>query len=308
MGSMSRKEFLADGAAFIAGTACAAGEMLEASSGPMDDGLHVKFFGTGAAEGMRYPKTTPNFRRQSSLLVEGRFLIDLTRMHDDMFAPGEEKPHVIVYTHSHGDHYDPVAALRCGITDAYLSKTWIEDARKDFDRASKKLGLPMPTLHPLELYKPFTLFGCYEIMPLPGNHWTGKPHEQAQIYTIKKICRNGRVRLLYATDTSDIPSGAYFGGGFEQDPLTAVIMEATGQPGRKYDGLRISHSNADSVVKIFSTYLKPGHAGYHPPKGQPVYFTHMGMDCWKNTDLESEIRDGFCAPSDGLEVTFKAVP
>ncbi len=22
----------------------------------------------------------------------------------------------------------------------------------------------------------------YEILPLPGNHWTGKPHEQALIY------------------------------------------------------------------------------------------------------------------------------
>ena len=214
------------------------------------------------------PRTENPYRRCSSLLVENRFLIDFTRMAEEMLPDGV-KPKIILYTHSHGDHYDPEAAVKLGIEHVYLQRGWLEDARKDFTRAVNKHQGTMPEFHPLDVGVKFKL-GEYEILPLPGNHWTGKPHEQALIYKVSKQCRDGAVRLLYATDTSGLMSYVYFHGFTPEEPMTAVIMEATGYPGMRFGGLNVSHSTADVVHDIFTTYLRPGENGrYLPPSGHP---------------------------------------
>ena len=267
-----------------------------------DEGLHVRFLGSGSACWEKEPRTSKIFRRYSSVLVDGAFLIDYTWMAEDMLPEGC-RPDTVIYTHSHGDHYDPRAAVKLGVKHVYLQRGWLADARRDFERAVADPSA-MPEIHPLDVCVPFNL-GGYEILPLPGNHWTGKPHEQALIYKVTKRCRDGAVRLLYATDTSGLMSTVFFHGCRKDAPLTAVIMESTGNPVQKFGGMNISNSTASTVNDIFTTYLKPGKGHYMPNPGQPVYLTHIGYYEWGQRTFDEQLPSGLKLAHDGLEVTFK---
>ena len=266
-----------------------------------EEGLNVRFLGSGSACWDREPRTSKIFRRFSSVLIDNRFLIDYTWMAEDMLPEGC-RPKVIVYTHSHPDHYDPKAAVKLGVRDVYLQRGWIEDARRDFRKAAEQVGGVMPEIHPLDVCKAFDLCG-YEILPLPGNHWADKPYEQALIYKVSKKCAGGDVRLLYATDTSGLMSTVLFYGC--RPPITAAIMEATGNPVQRFSGLNISHSTASVVNDIFTTWLKPGKGGYRPNPGQPVYLTHIGYYEWGQKTFDDKMPPGLALAHDGLEVLFK---
>ena len=275
-----------------------------------DEGLHVRFLGSGSACWEKEPRTSKIFRRYSSALIDRRFLIDYTWMAEDMLPEGC-RPDTVIYTHSHGDHYDPRAAVKLGVKHVYLQRGWLADAKRDFEKAAEKVGRDVlgapckpPEIHPLDVCVPFNL-GGYEILPLPGNHWTGKPHEQALIYKVTKRCRDGAVRLLYATDTSGLMSTVFFHGCRKDAPLTAVIMEATGNPVQKFGGMNISHSTASTVNDIFTTYLKPGKGHYMPPPGQPVYLTHIGYYEWGQRTFDDKLPPGLKLAHDGLEVLFR---
>lgn len=297
---MNRRTFLGGmGAATAVGLA---GEAKADAPGD-DGGLHVRFLGSGSACWEKEPRTSKIFRRYSSVLVDGAFLIDYTWMAEDMLPEGC-RPDTIVYTHSHGDHYDPRAAVKLGVKHVYLQRGWVADAKRDFEKAVEKVGGVVPEIHPLDVCVPFNL-GGYEILPLPGNHWTGKPHEQALIYKVTKRCRDGAVRLLYATDTSGLMSTVFFHGCRKDAPLTAVIMESTGNPVQKFGGMNISHSTASTVNDIFTTYLKPGRGHYMPPTGQPVYLTHIGYYEWGQKTFDDKLPPGLTLAHDGLEVLFK---
>lgn len=290
-------------------TATAGLDALGASSGD-EEGLRVRFLGSGSACWEKEPRTSKIFRRYSSVLIDGTFLIDYTWMAADMLPEGC-RPTTIVYTHSHGDHYDPRAAVKLGVKHVFLQRGWLEDAKRDFEKAVETIPtLPdgrtsaLPEIHPLDVCVPFAL-GGYEILPLPGNHWTGKPHEQALIYKVTKRCRDGAVRLLYATDTSGLMSTVFFHGCRKDAPLTAVIMESTGNPVQKFGGMNISHSTASTVNDIFTTYLKPGKGRYMPNPGQPVYLTHIGYYEWGQKTFDEQLPPGLQLAHDGLEVLFR---
>lgn len=299
---MKRSEFIA-----TMGAALAASAVAETAEAVLPESMKVKFIGSGSACWEKEPRTSKIFRRYSSVLVDNAFLIDYTWMGADMLPPGFV-PQAIVYTHSHPDHYDAKAAVKLGVRHVYLQRGWLADAQADFAKAVEAVGGTAPEIHPLDLFTPFRVGDC-ELLPLPGNHWTGKPYEQALIYTVKKACKGGNVRLLYATDTSGITSQAYFGGGFSRkNPLTAAIMEATGQPGRKFDGLRISHSTADTVNEIFTSWLKPGEPGkraYTPNPGQKVWLTHIGYYEWGQKTFDDVLPAGLAVAHDGLELEFR---
>jgi len=236
------------------------------------------------------------------VLIDGSVLIDYTWMAEDMLPEGC-RPATIVYTHSHGDHYDPKAAVKLGVKDVYLQRGWMEDAKRDFAKAVAAIGGIVPTIHPLDMCVPFNL-GGYEILPLPGNHWTDKWYEQALIYKVTKKCKDGPVRLLYATDTSGLMSTVFFHGCRKDAPITAAIMEATGNPVQRFGGLNISHSTASGVNDIFTTYLRPGNGHYMPNPGQPVYLTHIGYYEWGQRTFEDKMPPGLQLAHDGLEVVF----
>ena len=83
------------------------------------DGLLVRFLGTGAAD-WNGIDSRGEHRRLSSILLDSRTLVDLTPSCLDMIPTGVQ-PNTIIYTHSHGDHYNPEAALKVGVKRVYLS-------------------------------------------------------------------------------------------------------------------------------------------------------------------------------------------
>ena len=85
---MKRRTFLGSmGAAAAVGLAGEVGHAVpSAPSG--DEGLHVRFLGSGSACWEKEPRTSKIFRRYSSALIDGRFLIDYTWMAEDMLPEG----------------------------------------------------------------------------------------------------------------------------------------------------------------------------------------------------------------------------
>ena len=109
--------------------------------------MKVRFLGTGAAD-WKGRDERGELRRLTSVLLEDRILIDFTPSDADMLKDGF-KPEAIFYTHSHGDHYNPTAALRLGLKKAFLGGTWIDRAREDFAKAAKESDLKVPEIVPL---------------------------------------------------------------------------------------------------------------------------------------------------------------
>lgn len=310
----SRRDFI--GAALAAsavGTGCATTAAAEgiselpASTGPEqtdDPSLRVRFLGTGAADWERAPRTGKIYRRWSCVLIDNRFLIDFTHKSEDMIPDGC-RPKAILYTHSHPDHYDPKAALKLGVKHVFASRTWIADTKAEYEKVLAAVGGELPVFHPLDVGKRFRL-GPYEILPVPGNHYADRWYEQALLYKVTKLCKDGPARLFYATDTSGIMSSAYFLACRSKEPINAVIMESCGRPGHKFDGLSISHSTADRVKEIFSTILKPGKSAYRPSSpDQPVYLTHVGYGDWGTNTFDEELGPGFRVASDGQEIEVR---
>lgn len=276
------------------------------------DDMKVLFLGTGAA-GWKPGGNSP--RRNSSILVEDKFLIDFTISVEDML-PINVHPKEIFYTHSHADHYQPERAVLLGVEKVFLSETWIERARENFKAASEKTGKPMPEIVPLKLNTPVQLHGM-TITPLAANHATNDYNEQTLIYLIEKGTTEDKlgVRLLYATDTGGIMGRASRSAGIDTHKslttpraITAFVMESTMGMGHDEDYRMFNHSSSEVVSRITNMLIKTQR--YLPPKGQPVYITHMSNSLHDRKSQE-EINQGLPVPLraayDGLEVVFKAV-
>jgi phosphoribosyl 1,2-cyclic phosphodiesterase len=269
-----------------------------------DPGLHLRFLGTGAAD-WHGPDARGEHRRFSSVLLDGRILIDYTPSNADMLPEGC-KPECIFYTHSHGDHYNPKALVELGVPLAYLNESWIDRARGNFADVSAQTGLPAPELVPLRIADK-TVCGDITITALPANHAVNLT-EQTMIYLIEK----GPVRLLYATDTGGIPALAARLIGIDShdshaQPINGLIMEATMGMGDKGDeDFRLfTHSSVNTVRHTVNMLLK--HKRYLPQEGQPVYLTHFARTLQPTQkELEATLPAPLVAAYDGLEITFKA--
>ncbi len=258
---LTRRSFIAGAAA--AGCMAAVGGDAKA---PQHEGIRLRFLGTGAAGGPRH----------SSVLLEGKTLIDFRESARDMLPPGAA-PDTIFYTHSHGDHYNPVQALRLGtIRHVFTQETWAEGARREFAAAAAKLGVPTPEVTPLPFRKPVRVNGL-TITGLPANHSTGRitngEYERTSIYLVEK----GPARMLYATDTGGIPGEAAQYIGIDAHirngrPITALVMEATTGFGCEDDFRLFVHSTIDTVARTVRVLTKTQRL--LSPPDQPVYITH----------------------------------
>lgn len=267
-----------------------------------DAGLSVRFLGTGAADWFDKDERG-EYRRLSSVLLEGHIIIDFTPSAKDMIPPMAH-PDTIFYTHSHGDHYNPKAAIELGIKRVYLSNTWYDCAVADFTREAKKLNVSAPEIIPLYVGQSVEVDGV-RFTPAPANHATAKRYEQPLIYVVEK----GHVRLLYATDTATLP--AYTTRWLNIDrhvaeakPLTAIIMEATMGMGHNEDYRLFTHSSVfdvERMVKVLTSTKR-----YTPPVGQPVYLTHMARTMHgTQAELDAQLPAPLKAAYDGLEVVFR---
>lgn len=301
-------------AGMLPGCAAAAGAQRAATTSASDP-VHIKlseeagtplkmrFLGTGAAD-WNGRDERGELRRLSSVLLDSKVLIDFTPTDEDMIPAGV-KPEVIFYTHSHGDHYNPKAALKLGIKNVFLGATWVERAKADFEKAAKETGGKVPEITPLSLGDKVTVHGM-TLTALPANHATGDLKEQTLIYLIEKQ----EVRVLYATDTGGIPAIAARLVGIDPHAngkaITGLVMEATMGMDGDEDFRIFTHSSVGTVLRTTHMLLDKGR--YTPKEGQPVYLTHMARTLHgTQAELDKTLPKPLKAAYDGLEVIFTAL-
>lgn len=306
---MDRRNFLrtmgvATAAAAVSETGLAAAlpKNKKTESVVKEQGLKVRFLGTGAAD-WKGPDARGEHRRLSSVLLDDRILIDFTPTDLDMLPEGC-KPECIFYTHSHGDHYNPGALIDLGIPKVHLSKTWITRAWKEVNEAANQKGVAAPEIVPLGIGET-SILGDIAITALPANHAINDT-EQALIYLIEK----GTVRVIYATDTGGIMGVAARIAGIDPHvkngtPITGLIMEATMGMGNKGDeDYRLfTHSSVNTVHRTVKMLVR--HKRYLPKEGQYVYLTHLARGLHgTQAELDATLPSPLKAAYDGLEVVF----
>ena len=338
--AISRRNFLlSSAAAAVAGCMAPpedADPFTDGSEPLTEGGIRVRFLGSGAA-GWKPEWCThnPHMRRQSSVLIENKVMIDCTRCAFDKMPEGCH-PEVLFQTHSHGDHYSAKAAVLSGVRRMYVQETWAAAAKSEVTTAALKLGRRAPEVIGLPFGTPVTVCGL-RIMGVPANHSTSRVTDGVLERTSLYLVEKGPSRLLYATDTGGIPGDAarmvgidphvtpenftqkhaFAGNPFvnEPKPITAFIMEATN--GDLDDDFRVFvHSSVQTVARIVSGLIKTKR--FVPPAGQNAYLTHLGIRYrgWASEKIEAEIptllpeniRKNLPAPiraaSDGLEVVL----
>ncbi len=265
-------------------------------------GIAVRFLGTGAAD-WNGKDERGEHRRLSSILIEKHILMDFTPSASDMLPKGI-RPDAIFYTHSHGDHYQPAAALSAGVRKIYLSHTWFDAAVSDFQQAAKQQNLAMPEIIPLFVGQRVRI-GELSIMPVPANHATSNLREQTLLYLMEK----GDARVLYATDTAGIPAVSAQLIGIDAHksngkPITGFIMEATMGLNHDADFRHFTHTDVSEVLRIVKVLTQTNR--YLPPANQPVYLTHMARTLHgTQAELDVQLPSPLKAAYDGLEVVFK---
>ena len=285
-------------------------------------GIRVRFLGCGAA-GWRpeWVKKSPHLRRQSSVLLENRILIDFTRCSFDML-PADCHPEVLFQTHSHGDHYDPRAAVKSGVKRMYVQETWASAAREEVGKSAAMLGLPAPEVIGLPFGKPVVECGM-RFTGVPANHSTSRVTDGVLERTSLYLVEKGASRLLYATDTGGIMGDAARmigiaphitdknsawsadAGGYVRRPqaLTALVMEATN--GYSDEDFRLfEHSSVQTVSRTVNMLMKCGR--FTPPPGQHAYITHLGgkYRVLPSEKIEKELPSTLRAAHDGLELVL----
>ena len=299
---MDRRDFLKVSSVSLMamGADDVAAKMFEPSQ-EKKEGMLVHFLGTGAAD-WNGPDNRGEQRRLSSILVDNNVLFDFTAGNIEMIPAGL-KPEVVFYTHSHNDHYHPESALKIGVRKVYLSQTWFDIAKADFEKASKKLNVQMPELIPLYIGQAVHVDGL-RVTPLPASHATSKLFEQTLIYLIEK----SEARVMYATDTAGIPAVAARLAGIDAHdpngkPLTGLIMEATMGMDHDNDYRIFAHSSVGMVYRAVEVLQKTKR--YLPVDDQPVYLTHMARTLHgTQAELDATLPYPLKAAYDGLEVIF----
>ena len=299
---MDRRDFLKVSSVSLMamGADDVAAKMFEPSQ-EKKEGMSVRFLGTGAAD-WNGPDNRGEQRRLSSILVDNNVLFDFTASNIEMIPAGL-KPEVVFYTHSHNDHYHPESALKIGVKKVYLSQTWYDIAKTDFEKASKKMNVQMPELIPLYIGQAVHVDGL-RVTPLPASHATSKLFEQTLIYLIEK----SEARVMYATDTAGIPAVAARLAGIDAHdpngkPLTGLIMEATMGMDHDNDYRIFAHSSVGMVHRAVEVLQKTKR--YLPVDAQPVYLTHMARTLHgTQAELDAILPYPLKAAYDGLEVIF----
>ena len=309
------------GMAALAAAGCVTGAA-EDGEERAERGIRVRFLGSGSAGwDPEWPKTKPHMRRQSSVLLEGRALLDFTKCGFDMM-PGGCRPEVLFQTHSHGDHYNPEAAVRSGVKRMYVQETWAAAARSEVQAAAERIGLPAPEVIALPFGEAVEECGM-RFMGVPANHSTSRVTDGVLERTSLYLVEKGPARLLYATDTGGITGDAARMIGIDSHvrpqnigkyksrrkyvhdpmPITAFIMEAT--DGDQDDDFRLFvHSSVQTVSRTVNMLLRTGR--YVPPAGQHAYITHLGIKyrSWPSEKIDAELPEPLRAAYDGLELVL----
>ena len=291
--NVSRRKFLASSTALAALAGCMAAKPKAAAAAeqaPVSaaSGIRVRFLGTGAAGWRPEWAKNPHARRQSSVLLENKVLIDFTMCSFDKL-PADCHPEVLFQTHSHGDHYNPTAAVKSGVKRMYVQETWADAARAEVAQAAARLSLPAPEVIGLPFGKPVVACGM-RFTGVPANHSTSRVTdgvlERTSVYLVEKTAQAGAVTYVH-----------------KPQALTAFIMEAT--DGDSDDDFRLFvHSSVQTVSRTVNMLVK--HGRLKLPPGQHAYITHLGLKYrgWPAERIDKELPELLRAASDGLELVL----
>lgn len=270
--------------------------------------LKIQFKGTCSAGKMDWKNG--EYHRHSCVLVEDSVMIDLTDNSLDI-VPNDGSIKTICYTHSHSDHFDPEAAMKLGITKAYIHESWAKKARKMFAKKAEEMrsaGIKVkePEIIPV-CFKQRIVFNAntdseVTLTPLLANHVTSIDEEFAVIYLIEKKVparyikgaaapEPGQessydpnlVRVLYATDTGNITGKAARGAGIDSHrkpgkAINGLIMEATMGPDLPEDFRIFNHSSVQAVSITTNMLLATGRL--IPGDNPPSLITHMSKSLY----------------------------
>jgi len=269
---------------------------------PGDICLKLRFLGTGAAD-WNGPDERGEYRRLSSILLDNEVLVDFTDTSRDMLPEGV-RPHTVFYTHSHGDHYNPKAALGVGVRKVFVGDTWIARCREDFEMTCSETGFPMPEITAVAVGQKIELENGISFTALPANHCTEDTNEQCLLYLIEKA----QNRLLYATDTGGIICRAARIAGLDAhnsgNPITALVMEATMGLDFDDDYRLFTHSSVATVLRTTQVLMRTGR--YVPVEGQQVFLTHMARTLHgTQAELDRNLPPLLKAAYDGLEICLR---
>ena len=315
----TRRNVLIGGAAAVGSLV---GGRALAAEATVSSGIRVRFLGSGAA-GWRKEllEKSPHMRRQSSVLLENKALIDFTKCSFDMLPEGC-RPEVLFQTHSHGDHYNPKAAVESGVKRMYVHESWVKAAQREVSEAAQALSRPAPEVIALQFGRPVEECGM-RFTCVPANHSTSRVTDGVLERTSLYLVEKGTSRLLYATDTGGIPGDAarmigidphvtkanfsrYAGSGqyvSEPKALTAFVMEAT--DGDLDEDFRLFvHSSVQVVARTVAMLIKNGR--YTPPPGQHAYITHLAIKYrgWPSEKIDAELPPTLRSAHDGLELVL----
>lgn len=275
---------------------------------PVSDRLKIRFKGTNAAG--RPAWGNGEYHRHSCILIEDSVMIDLTSNSLDI-VPADGSVKALCFTHSHPDHYDPVAVLKVGVPTVYIHESWAGKALAQFRKTAAELSasegreFKVPEVVPTHFGQRIVFNKGTEheltITPLMADHVTSIEDEFSVIYLIEKMVPERwiegsrgtdpflggenqkrydprRVRILYATDTSGITGKAARRSGIDchrKDgwAINGLIMESTMGPDFVEDYRLYNHSSTGTVATTANVLMKTGRL--IPGGNQPVYITHM---------------------------------
>ena len=240
--------------------------------------MKIRFLGTGAAD-WNGPDARGEYRRLTSTLIDGSLLIDFTKTAADMLKD-ISAVRCILITHSHSDHFDPVAIAALAPAVLFAHESWAEE-----------ISIPGIEVRPVAIGQ-WTQADEYEIMALPSNHSTARAYEQTVNYLIKK---DGKL-FLYATDGAWLPNRSlHLMKGLNLD---GMAIDATIGDGHAGDYRIFEHNSIPMIRIMVETMTK---TGLLKPEA-PVFLTHMARTLH---GTQKEVEDGVCAPFvvcfDGME-------
>lgn len=258
--------------------------------------MEVICLGTSASPSMPIPFCTcdvckvcrsvggKNYRRRSSILVDGKLIVDIgPDVVSSSFTHGVslENVSLCLQTHCHSDHFDP-ELIACrnseygGITSGVLRFVAPSSTAQQADLMVAKqcsygsiLGKNGLTAYNMiaDVIQPFERIQIdpYQITALPANHGNG---QDCFIYAIE---RDG-VALLYATDTSVLQNIVWDFLEEEQFCFSAIFLDHTygiGFPSKERDHLG-QQDFVDHVNKFRELRLVK--------RGGVIYATHLSHE------------------------------
>ncbi len=213
--------------------------------------MKLLFLGTGGSD-WNGPDERGEYRRHASALLDNSLLIDVTQSVLDMI-PDPAAVTDVFFTHSHNDHFDPVALKALAPCRVYAHESW----------ADVLAGEGLDVI-PLQIDEPVQAAG-FTVIPMPANHYADRENETTLHYLIEK---EGK-RVLYATDGGWLTTRENQIIGTKT--LDAIVFDATVGDGYSDDFQIFHHNSVDMIRLMRASLVKTGRL----KESSPIYLTHL---------------------------------